>query len=195
MADPNLWCPLPDGTSVALFLDRERTVAHLRENGFSERRHPRACSATRSCSSALRQLLRGGPPAIPGWAPRRPAAELEELLGHDQELISVVFEESIAETLDRYVDDERHQARALRPGRDRRLRGSPRPRHRLGQADAPPGRPARARIVLGLRRGRHGPGLVRDRASGAGERRRRSPPECRWRRSSPARGSRSKAAS
>src|SRR6266511_913117 len=26
MADPNLWCPLPDGSSVALFLDRERTV-------------------------------------------------------------------------------------------------------------------------------------------------------------------------
>ena len=40
-----------------------------------------------------------------GASPTR--AELEELLGHDAELISVVFEESIAETLDRYVDDER----------------------------------------------------------------------------------------
>ncbi len=40
-----------------------------------------------------------------GSSPTR--AELEELLGHDDESISVVFEESIAETLDRYIDDER----------------------------------------------------------------------------------------
>ena len=40
-----------------------------------------------------------------GASPTR--AELEELLGHDDELISVVFEESIAATLDRYFDDER----------------------------------------------------------------------------------------
>ena len=33
--------------------------------------------------------------------------ELEEILGHDRELISVVFEESIADTLDRYVSNER----------------------------------------------------------------------------------------
>ena len=32
----------PTARSVALFLDGERTAAHLRENGFSERRHPRA---------------------------------------------------------------------------------------------------------------------------------------------------------
>src|SRR5919108_605228 len=36
-ADPQLWCPFPDGTSFAEFLDDERTAAHLRANGFSER--------------------------------------------------------------------------------------------------------------------------------------------------------------
>jgi phytoene dehydrogenase-like protein len=34
-------------------------------------------------------------------------AELEQILGHDGELISVLFEEPIADTLDRYVDDQR----------------------------------------------------------------------------------------
>ena len=34
-------------------------------------------------------------------------AELEEAMGGDEEMISVVFEESILETLERYVEDER----------------------------------------------------------------------------------------
>jgi phytoene dehydrogenase-like protein len=105
MADPNLWCPLPDGTSVALFLDRQRTIAHLRENGFSER-VIRGMNAYGELFERLRRLLRCGPrDTWVGASPTR--AELEELLGHDDELISVVFEESIAATLDRYFDDER----------------------------------------------------------------------------------------
>jgi phytoene dehydrogenase-like protein len=105
MADPNLWCPLPDGTSVALFLEQERTFAHLRENGFSER-DIRGMSAYAELFERLRRLLRGGPRDT--WVGASPTRdELEKLLGHEDELISVVFEESIAETLDRYVDDER----------------------------------------------------------------------------------------
>jgi phytoene dehydrogenase-like protein len=105
MADPNLWCPLPDGGSVALFLDRERTVAHLRDNGFSER-DIRGLTAYGELFERLRRQLRAGPrDTWVGAAPTRD--ELEELLGHDDESISVVFEESIAQTLDRYVDDER----------------------------------------------------------------------------------------
>jgi phytoene dehydrogenase-like protein len=105
MADPNLWCPLPDGTSVAIFLDRARTVAHLRENGFSER-DIRGLIAYNELFERLRLLLRAG--VRDTWVGASPArAELEQLLGHDPELISVVFEEAIAETLDRYVDDER----------------------------------------------------------------------------------------
>ena len=105
MADPNLWCPLPDGTSVALFLDRQRTVTHLRENGFSER-DIRGMTAYGELFERLRLLLRGGPRDT--WVGASPSrGELEELLGHDDELISVVFEESIVATLDRYVEDER----------------------------------------------------------------------------------------
>ena len=44
----------------------------------------------------LRRLLRGGPRDT--WVGASPTRdELEELLGHDHELISVVFEESIAD--------------------------------------------------------------------------------------------------
>ena len=105
VADPNLWCPLPDGSSVALFLDRGRTASHLRENGFSER-DIRGINAYNGLFERLRKLLRTGPRDT--WVGASPTRdELEELLGHDDELVSVVFEESIADTLDRYVDDER----------------------------------------------------------------------------------------
>ena len=72
MADPNLWCPLPDGTSVALFLDRERTVAHLRENGFSRAGHPRhdrlrgAVRAAAAAASRRSPRYLGGCLAEPG---------------------------------------------------------------------------------------------------------------------------------
>src|SRR5919197_3007876 len=56
VCDPNLWCPLPDGTSLALFLDRERTVAHMRENGFSEQ-DVRGLIAYEALFERLRRLL------------------------------------------------------------------------------------------------------------------------------------------
>jgi phytoene dehydrogenase-like protein len=105
MVDPNLWCPLPDGSSVGLFLDRERTTAYLRENGFSER-DVRGINAYDELFERLRRQLRAGPRDT--WLGSSPTREeLEELLDHEGESVSVVFEESIAETLDRYVDDER----------------------------------------------------------------------------------------
>jgi phytoene dehydrogenase-like protein len=106
LADPNLWCPLPDRTSVAQFLDDQRTVAHMREKGFSER-DIRGMLAYEELFHRLRRLLRHGPRGDT-WQGRSPTRdELEELLGDDRELISVLFEESIAATLDRYVEDDR----------------------------------------------------------------------------------------
>ncbi len=164
-ADPNLWCPFPDGTSLAEFLDDEPTARHMRENGFSERdiaglpptRTPSTAAAARSASA----------PAGTWVGPSPSRAELEQMLG-DPELISIVFEESIA-SHDRPLRGGRAAAaRALRPGSDRRLGRASGPGHRIGEADAPPGRPAGPGPRLGLRRGRHGPGLLRYRAGGAG---------------------------
>ena len=104
-ADPNLWCPFPDGTSFAQFLDDERTAEHMRVNGFAED-DIRGALAYEETFDRIRRLLRAGP-AGDLWRGPSPSRErIEEILG-DDELISIVFEESIAETLARYVSDER----------------------------------------------------------------------------------------
>ena len=106
ICDPQLWCPLPDGSSVAIFCDRDRTAAHLREQGFSED-DIRGLISYEELFDRLRRLLRDGPRGDT-WVGASPTREeLEEILGRDPELVSVLFEESIAETLDRYVGDER----------------------------------------------------------------------------------------
>jgi phytoene dehydrogenase-like protein len=105
VADPNLWCPFADGTSYAQFLDPERTVAHMRDNGFSED-DIRGSFAYEEMFDRIRVLLRAGPRGDTWRGPSPSRAEIEELLA-DNELISIVFEESIAETIDRYVSDQR----------------------------------------------------------------------------------------
>ena len=52
------------------------------------------------------------------------------------------------------------EGRALRPGRDRRLRRAEGPRHRVDQAHALPGRPRGPGPGVGLRQGRHGDDLA-----------------------------------
>src|SRR3954452_25384010 len=104
-ADPNLWCPFPDGTSFAQFLDDRRTAAHMRENGFSEA-DIRGALAYEATFDRIRHLLRAGE-AGDLWRGPSPSRErIEEILG-DEELISIVLEEAIADTLARYVEDER----------------------------------------------------------------------------------------
>jgi phytoene dehydrogenase-like protein len=105
-ADPALWCPFADGSSFASFLDGDRTIEHLRENRFSER-DIQGLLGYQEVFARLRGLLRHGPDGDTwrGASPTR--AEVERILGGDRELISIVFEESIAETLDRYLDDQR----------------------------------------------------------------------------------------
>jgi phytoene dehydrogenase-like protein len=106
VCDPNLWCPLPDGGSVAVFCDRDRTAEHLRAGGFADA-DVRGMLAYEELFARLRRLLRHGPRGDT-WLGSSPSREeLTEALGHDDELVSVLFEESIADTLDRYVADER----------------------------------------------------------------------------------------
>jgi phytoene dehydrogenase-like protein len=105
-ADPNLWCPLPDGTSFADYLDPARTAAHLRDQGYAER-DIRGLAAYEHVFRRLRQELRRGV-AGDTWQSASPSrAEIERILGGDPELISILFEDSIADILDRYVNDER----------------------------------------------------------------------------------------
>ncbi len=104
-ADPNLWCPLPGGGSFADFLERGRTAEHLRAQGFAEseieglRRYDEIIARARAA-------LREGPSGDSWREPSPSRAEIERRLG-DDELISLVFEDSIAELLDRHLSDER----------------------------------------------------------------------------------------
>ena len=105
-ADPNLWCPFPDGTSFAEFLDDAATAAHMRANGFSQR-DVEGLLAYEDLFDRIRLALRHGS-AGDAWLGSSPSREsIEAALGGDPEMVSVVFEESIAVTIDRYVTDPR----------------------------------------------------------------------------------------
>jgi phytoene dehydrogenase-like protein len=105
VVDPGMWVPFDDGTSYAQFLDQARSVAHMRENGFSED-DIRGSLAYEERFDRARRLLRDGPRGDTWKDPSPTRAEIEELIG-DEELIAIVFEESIAEAIDRYVSDQR----------------------------------------------------------------------------------------
>ena len=153
-ADPALWCPFPDGSSFASHLDNDRTVEHLRGNGFSEA-DVRGVLGYQEVFGRLRRLLREGPAGDTWKRPSPSRGEIEQILGGDAELISIVFEESIADTLDRHLTDQRLKD-ALMDGRDRDQRRSPRSRDRLDPPHAPSGKPARPGAGVGVCRGRHG---------------------------------------
>ena len=108
-ADPNLWCPLDGGASYAAYIDGRRTAAHLRAQGFSDR-DVEGVDAFGAIFDRLRELLRAGPGGDTWLGPSPSRERVEALLGHDPELVSVVFEESIAGMLERYVADPRLRA-------------------------------------------------------------------------------------
>jgi phytoene dehydrogenase-like protein len=104
-ADPNLWSPFADGTSFGQFLDDEDTAAHMRANGFSED-DIRGALAYEETFDRIRRLLRAGP-AGDLWRGPSPSRETIEEILDDEELVSIVFEEPISDTLARYVSEER----------------------------------------------------------------------------------------
>lgn len=105
-ADPNTWCPFPDGTSFASFIDSQKTVAHMRENNFSEI-DIKGLLDYEAVFNRIRLALRKGSLGDT-WLGSSPSREeIEVALEGDPEMISIVFEESIVDTLERYVQDPR----------------------------------------------------------------------------------------
>ena len=100
LADPNLWCPLPDGRTVAQYLDPQRTAAHLRAQGFAAR-DVEGVLAYEELFDRLRRALRSEPDAWAGPSPSR-----EELAARAGDDAAILFEDSIADVLARFVDDE-----------------------------------------------------------------------------------------
>jgi phytoene dehydrogenase-like protein len=73
VADPNLWVPFADGTSLAQFVDHDQTVAHLRANRFSED-DIQGMLAYEDMFDRLRLACGPGPRATPGRATPPPAS-------------------------------------------------------------------------------------------------------------------------
>ena len=103
VADPHLWCPFEDGTSITLWNDPARSAAAVGELSPGD---VDGYLAYEALFARIRQALRHG--ARDTWVGASPdPPELAELLGHDREAMEVVFESSIAEVVERHVADER----------------------------------------------------------------------------------------
>jgi phytoene dehydrogenase-like protein len=105
VADPNLWVPFEDGTSFGQFLDDSRTRANLEEMGLSRADIDGYWRYEELFDDVRLALRKGERDTWQGDSPDR--AEIEELLGGNEEMISLVFEDSIAEVLERHISDER----------------------------------------------------------------------------------------
>ncbi len=107
--DPHLWCPFPDGTSLTLWDDPARSAAAVA--GLSPG-DVEGYLAYDALFARIRRALRGtyaeGSDTWLGSAPDR--AAVEERLGHDPELVEIVFEASLADVIERHVADERLRA-------------------------------------------------------------------------------------
>ena len=146
----------------AQWLDDARTQREPRAARRLQARHRRllglrARSSTRSASGCAPAR------ATPGRATRPPGEEIEELLHGEQTMLDVVFDASIAEVLDDYLADQRLKDALFGQGVIAAYGGPKDPGTAVDQAHALPGRPRGPGPRVGLRRGRHGDGLLRDR--------------------------------
>jgi len=104
LLDPSLWCPFPDGTSIAVYADAERTLAQVAALAPADVDGFRAYEAL---FERIRRALRTGPRDT--WVGESPdRAELAEIL--DPEALDVVLHRSIADVVEEHVRDERLRA-------------------------------------------------------------------------------------
>ena len=106
LIDPSLWCPFPDGTSLAVYADAERTLAQVAALAPADVDGYRAYEAL---FERIRVALRTGPrDAWVGASPDR--AGLAELLGGDAEALEALLHRSVADVVEEHVRDERLRA-------------------------------------------------------------------------------------
>ena len=105
IADPNLWIPFADGTSLGQFIDDARTQADLERLGLSAADIDGYWSYHRIFDDVRKLLREGERDAWEGDSPTRP--EIESMLGGNQTMIDLVFEASIAEVMADHFSDER----------------------------------------------------------------------------------------
>jgi phytoene dehydrogenase-like protein len=106
VCDPTQWTPFEDGSSLAQWLDEDRTAREIHALAPGD---VDGYVAYVDLFRRIRSRLRaGGDPARDTWigdAPDR--AALDELFADDTEAHEVLFEASIADVVERHVRDER----------------------------------------------------------------------------------------
>jgi phytoene dehydrogenase-like protein len=143
--DPHLWCPFDDDTALTLWDEPATTAASI---GAVAPGDVDGYLAYEALFGRIRRALRGDySDATDMWlgpSPTRP--ELEERLGHDRELIEILFETPIADVIERHVRDERLRTALHGQGIIGTFAGPREPGtaavhalHSLGQIDGLPG--------------------------------------------------------
>jgi phytoene dehydrogenase-like protein len=104
--DPHLWCPFDDGSALTLWDDPAKTAASVAEVAPED---VDGYLAYEEVFGRIRRALRGDysedTDTWLGTSPTR--AQLEERLGHDRELVEILFSTPIADVIERHVRDER----------------------------------------------------------------------------------------
>ena len=109
LPEKGIWCGFPDGSSYVEHDDRGSEREHLLANGFSAA-DVDGLDRYYDLYARARELLRDGPDGDLWAKPSPSRARIEEILD-DPELVGLVFEDSVADLLERYIDDPRlHQA-------------------------------------------------------------------------------------
>ena len=106
VCDPTQWTPFEDGTSLAQWLDEDRTAKEIDALAPGD---VEGYLAYVELFRRIRSRLRaGGDPARDTWVGDAPdRAALEELFADDPEAREVLFGASIADVVERHVRDER----------------------------------------------------------------------------------------
>ncbi len=112
-AMPGLFVPFEDGSSVQLWGDDDRLEAEIRRFAPKDLVGWRAMSALKA---RVRDALRPPGPADLWIGPAPSREAIESRLGHDPEAIGLLFEWSMVEFVERYLEDERLQQSLLGQG-------------------------------------------------------------------------------
>jgi len=104
--DPHLWCPFEDRTALTLWDDPARTAASVAEVAPGD---VDGYLAYENLFARIRRALRGDySETTDTWLGPSPTREqLEERLGHDPELVEILFDTPIADVIERHMRDER----------------------------------------------------------------------------------------
>ncbi|MDQ3224108.1 MAG: NAD(P)/FAD-dependent oxidoreductase, partial [Gemmatimonadota bacterium] len=112
-AAPGLFVPFDDGSSVQLWGDDDRADQEVEQFAPGDLAGWRAMTALKK---RVRDALRPEGPADV-WIGRAPSRnEIERRLGGDRDAIALLFEWSMVEFVERYLDDERLQQALLGQG-------------------------------------------------------------------------------